>query len=383
MFMLILLNITNITYPFSLLNFTENENILLSNEKKETYKIEFWTTPPDVGSITFNGVTYVNGQSGEYPVGSYSIRANVPQGYVFDHWGGSDGIRFADPNSPSTTAMVVGEEGGIIDICAFFRKSEELTAKIWVDRGCGSVYDIGDTIYVYFKVSNRAYVRIVDEFPDGSTKLLYSGWVDGGVTYYIKGVMGEPAGYRIFHIYAEDEYGNTAHDECYVSVGGKPDLVVGDVSWSPSEVIEGDVVEFRVEVRNVGNSDAGGFHAALKLGDNVVNRVWVDRLDSGESRIVYFEWKAEEAGEYTFKIIVDYDDDVEEQNERNNVKTITIEVGENNPPIAYIDSISPNPSAKGEPVTFMGHGADPDGDDIVAYEWKSSIDGFLSDEKIF
>ena len=50
-------------------------------------------------------------------------------------------------------------------------------------------------------------------------------------------------------------------------------------------------------------------------------------------------------------------------------------------PIAYIDSIFPKESAFGEQVTFTGYGTDPDGE-IVAYQWRSSIDGVLGDSAI-
>jgi hypothetical protein len=46
-------------------------------------------------------------------------------------------------------------------------------------------------------------------------------------------------------------------------------------------------------------------------------------------------------------------------------------------PTASIDSISPNPVTQGQSVSFNGHGNDIDGS-IVAYEWRSSIDGQLS-----
>jgi hypothetical protein len=50
----------------------------------------------------------------------------------------------------------------------------------------------------------------------------------------------------------------------------------------------------------------------------------------------------------------------------------------NQPPTAYIDSVSPNTNvALGETVTFIGHGIDPDGT-IGAYSWRSSRDGDLS-----
>ena len=51
---------------------------------------------------------------------------------------------------------------------------------------------------------------------------------------------------------------------------------------------------------------------------------------------------------------------------------------ENKPPTAYIDSITPNPAVKGEEVTLTGHGVDEDGS-IVAYKWRSSIDGIIGD----
>ena len=52
------------------------------------------------------------------------------------------------------------------------------------------------------------------------------------------------------------------------------------------------------------------------------------------------------------------------------------------PPTAFIDDVSPNPADTGEPVTFVGHGEDPDGF-IVDYQWTSSLDGLLSMDSSF
>ena len=54
----------------------------------------------------------------------------------------------------------------------------------------------------------------------------------------------------------------------------------------------------------------------------------------------------------------------------------------NQPPTAFIDDISPNPAEEGQTVSFSGHGEDTDGT-IVGYNWRSSIDGFLSDQASF
>jgi hypothetical protein len=48
----------------------------------------------------------------------------------------------------------------------------------------------------------------------------------------------------------------------------------------------------------------------------------------------------------------------------------------NEPPIAYIDSISPSEAIQGESITFQGHGTDQDGT-VVAYRWTSDRDGDL------
>ncbi|MBX5328720.1 MAG: kelch repeat-containing protein [Candidatus Bathyarchaeota archaeon] len=60
----------------------------------------------------------------------------------------------------------------------------------------------------------------------------------------------------------------------------------------------------------------------------------------------------------------------------------TIITPENIRPTAYIDSITPNPIVEGENITFTGHGTDSDGS-IVAYEWRSSIDGVIGNTATF
>ena len=48
--------------------------------------ISFITKPSYVGSITLDGHTYTNGQTGPYSLGEYTATANVPSGWQFCYW---------------------------------------------------------------------------------------------------------------------------------------------------------------------------------------------------------------------------------------------------------------------------------------------------------
>lgn len=56
--------------------------------------------------------------------------------------------------------------------------------------------------------------------------------------------------------------------------------------------------------------------------------------------------------------------------------------GQPGKPSAYIDLISPSSASYGETVSFTGHGVD-EGGSVVAYRWRSSIDGDLGNQSTF
>jgi N-acetylneuraminic acid mutarotase len=55
---------------------------------------------------------------------------------------------------------------------------------------------------------------------------------------------------------------------------------------------------------------------------------------------------------------------------------------DNAAPTAYIDSITPNPTSRGQSIYFSGHGSDSDGS-VTAYKWRSSLNGTISTSASF
>lgn len=85
------------------------DNYLLSYQSSITsVTINFQTDPTNIGSITFDGISYNDGTSLSKNSGTYSITANPASGYTFSKWEVFGSISTTNPNSPSTTCNING-----------------------------------------------------------------------------------------------------------------------------------------------------------------------------------------------------------------------------------------------------------------------------------
>ncbi len=95
---------------------------------------------------------------------------------------------------------------------------------------------------------------------------------------------------------------------------------------------------------------------------------------TNDGQSITLEYLVPETGEYTIRIRDVGDNDI-------SVEPYTLLVDgatfESYVPMAWIDSMIPNPATQEEVVTLLGHGEDADGN-IIGYEWRSSIDGVFS-----
>ena len=152
---------------------------------------------------------------------------------------------------------------------------------------------------------------------DGSllwAKELGSGPIIGGA---------RPAGGRVF-------VGSTSGDACL----GAPlvDLRALSVSWNPQLPISGDHVTFTVVIENVGSSEAAASLVCVSVNGSIVTVQQADAIDSNGTTTATFPdvWMAT-PGTHTFKVEVDYNDEIAESNESNNILSKVLEVEEFQP----------------------------------------------------
>ena len=140
----------------------------------------------------------------------------------------------------------------------------------------------------------------------------------------------------------------------------KPDLVIDSVTYTPSSPRVGDTLTFTVVVRNAGAGDAGPF--AVELRDGGARRKDVPGLAAGGTYTLNFT-AVLSAASVTFTAMADPDGMVEEANEANNSRSVTVSASL---PALRADAGGPYSGTVGAPVTFDGRGSTGD---IVSYTW--------------
>jgi hypothetical protein len=132
-----------------------------------------------------------------------------------------------------------------------------------------------------------------------------------------------------------------------------PDLTISDISWTPSDFVEGGTGNFSAKVSNLGSVDAGSFKVAYYLDGSKVGEWSIASLPAGNSLIKSFTWIAIE-GNHTVKVFADSGYNVQERFETNNGREETFQVAPKPKPDLIISDIywKPETPANGATVTF-------------------------------
>ena len=102
------------------------------------------------------------------------------------------------------------------------------------------------------------------------------------------------------------------------------DLIVQDVTWSPASPSSNQKVYFTVTIKNQGNGTAGNFYVQCYIdGSALGGSINAENLYAGQTTTVIFEWTAR-SGNHIFKADADYINAIQESDESNDSKTITI-----------------------------------------------------------
>ncbi len=88
-------------------------------------------------------------------------------------------------------SIMLFAQASVKDIIITPTKPSSLAVQVWTDRALGATYYQGESIHIYFKTSQNAYVTIYDYTPEGIVRILFpnffqrDNYVRGGEVYVI------------------------------------------------------------------------------------------------------------------------------------------------------------------------------------------------------
>jgi len=123
----------------------------------------------------------------------------------------------------------------------------------------------------------------------------------------------------------ESDEGNNRYSLSISVPSSFPDLVVTNLSWSPSYIKPGSLVELRATVKNVGREPAILYraHRFLINGNPIGTNSTSRRLDVNQSATYTIYWRAV-PGNHTFTLVADAYNHLPEENESNNRMTVSL-----------------------------------------------------------
>lgn len=193
---------------------------------------------------------------------------------------------------------------------------------------------------------------------------------------------------------AESIESNVINPAINVNVWDDPDLIVLSMTVLPPTIKSGDTAGITVVIKNQGQDT---FHntegADISLYTNLSSPPSLSQdpnffyyfdedLAPGETFSHTYNIKFNTAGARHMYAYVDWDDIYAETNENNN-SFGPVDLTVNTKPVAYIDSITPNPVLQGQNISFNGHGTTDSSYQIDEYSWRSDIDGVISNSQTF
>jgi hypothetical protein len=248
----------------------------------------------------------------------------------------------------SGTGYVQGYDAGNIGASTSFTISAASAGYYDVTLRYGNGYGVS-SISVYV----NAVKTTVTQLPSTGS---WTVWATKKETFYLKNGSN-----IIAYIYDSGDFARINLDKITVAPtsDSKPDLLIGDIQWTPATPKEGDGVLFSAIIQNMGNSASPTINHKVSftiLGQQVAvstNQTAAIAAGSSATATAATTWTAAH-GTYSVLAIVDPDTAIPEFNENNNTFTKQITLSQLPGADLLVQSISwtpTNPSA-GSPVSF-------------------------------
>ncbi len=102
-----------------------------------------------------------------------------------------------------------------------------------------------------------------------------------------------------------------------------PDLIISDITWSPTSLSENTTVTFTVTIKNQGSGKADHSRVAYYIDNTYQDSVYVSQMSPGATTTKTFTWTAQRFSQ-TFKAVADINNRITESDETNNTKTASL-----------------------------------------------------------
>jgi len=112
--------------------------------------------------------------------------------------------------------------------------------------------------------------------------------------------------------------------ENQVQASSSADLIIESITWSPEGPSIGDAVTFTVTIKNQGNTQAGYSRVTYYIDDAYLAADSIGLLNPDDTATETFFWEAQ-AGTHIIKAVADSEERINESDETNNEKAVTLQ----------------------------------------------------------
>ncbi len=183
---------------------------------------------------------------------------------------------------------------------------EEIT--VWVNlSSTQAYYNVDIALYYDFSV---LFVKKIPHI-DGSGKIFFTVYLEEEGIHNITVVVD-----YLNNITEENEGDNSAYTQIYIEPRKKPDLYISDIQSSQQVILAGQKTTFYIYIE-ARNSSVYGVDVAVYIDDVVAEVKTVPYIAENSSYYIFFVRSFQE-GEHRIEAVIDYPDQIDEENEENN-----------------------------------------------------------------